>query len=160
MKTKNELNEYILRKLDERDKLVSKISNDDLNINVQGHEDGWTTIDVVKHIVQSEKGMIQLIQKIILTGQGVPEDFDLNRYNKSQVKKLETISFGNLLEKLSQNKTDLVSLLDTVDESDYSKRGRHATGKLYSVEEIFQVIVDHDIYHLNQVLQHIQNQDN
>ena len=49
----------------------------------------WRVIDVVRHVADSERGMTALMAQFQAGGEGVPADFDLQRWNRRVVAKLQ-----------------------------------------------------------------------
>ncbi|HEX6383581.1 MAG TPA: DinB family protein [Anaerolineae bacterium] len=48
-------------------------------------EDGWSVADVLRHLTSAERGMTATMKHICEGGEGVPPDFDLNRWNARTV---------------------------------------------------------------------------
>ncbi|MEM7335288.1 MAG: DinB family protein [Chloroflexota bacterium] len=112
----------------------------------------WTTTDIVRHLLQAESGMTGLMKNIKTKGRGVPEDFDRSRYNRRQVDKLKDKTPRELIDQMSANRTALLAFIDTLDDDDWDKNGRHASLKIMTIEEVCQTIANHEIAHLNEIL--------
>ena len=83
---------------------------------------------------------------------GVPEDFDLDRYNKRQVQKLQELTKEDILTKLSESRANFVTFVENLTEKDLSKKGRHASLRVLSIEEILQLISSHETEHQNKLM--------
>lgn len=119
-----------------------------IKMNAENNE-SWTVLEVVKHLYNAEDGMTKLIQGIKEGGKGVSDDFDLKRYNMHRVNKLKEIeSFPELLSMLNKSRERLLLLLETLDEEDFAKKGRHAIGKILTIEQIFNLCWNHEKQHL------------
>lgn len=108
----------------------------------------WRVVDILRHVADSERGMTGLMMQIKAGGEGVSPDFDLARWNKRVVEKLSDKGPAELLEGMSQNRKELFAFIDTLDETDWDKKGRHASLRVMSIEEVCHLIADHEAQHL------------
>ncbi len=108
----------------------------------------WQVIDILRHVADSEKGMTALMVQIKGGGEGVPADFDLARWNQRVVDKLSEKGPQELLEGMGTNRAVLLDFIDSLEETDWDKKGRHASLKIMSIEEICNLIADHETLHL------------
>ena len=147
--------EVLRKKLsDIRNDLLDTIKNlnaQDLNQRISSKNESWTIIDVLRHLFEAEKGMTTLMININKGSEGVPEDFDLNRYNKRSVQKLSEKSLDFLLNGFEENREKLFSLLSELSIEDLNKKGRHGTLLILTIEEIFNLIADHEKSHLEKI---------
>jgi len=111
----------------------------------------WQISDILRHVADSQSGMMQLMQGIQVGGGGVPEDFDLARWNEKRVKKYEEKSPADLIAKLEQDQINLFAFIDTLEAVDWDKSGRHATLRIMSIEEICRLIADHETIHAGEI---------
>lgn len=118
---------------------------------VQGEEGIWTARNVLAHLTVSEAGMVTTIRGIAEGGPGVPETFDLTRYNRSQVQKRQERTVPELLGVLDEARAATLVALDGLDEEQLDRVGRHASGQMMSVEEIFRLIGDHEVTHAGEI---------
>jgi hypothetical protein len=100
--------------------------------------------------------MTNLIENIRKGGEGVPADFDLHRWNNRNVNKAKEKSPQILFDELENNRLRLLELLDSLEEEDWNKQGRHGSLRMMSVEEILNLIADHESWHGNDIRQAIQ----
>lgn len=112
------------------------------------HGEEWTAQDILRHLTWAEGGMIRLIEQIRQGEQGVPEDFDLNRYNASGVKKLKEKTPAELMAMMATNRERLLELVDGLSEEEMALEGRHGSLQVMSIERILQVIANHEEQHL------------
>jgi uncharacterized protein (TIGR03083 family) len=110
-------------------------------------EDGWQVADVLRHLVAAERGMLNLIERIRVGEEGVPADFDLHRYNNAMVRKSKEKSPPVLLADMSDVRERLLGLLESIEEDDWQKKGRHGSMHIMTIEEIFKTIALHDKMH-------------
>ena len=138
-------------------KIITDANEEQLKKKMSEHNESWTVLEVAKHIYTSEDGMVKLMKQIKdhsdpNTLPGVPEDFDLDRYNKRQVQKLQELTKEDILTKLSESRANFVTFVENLTEKDLPKKGRHASLRVLSIEEILQLISSHETEHQNKLM--------
>lgn len=113
----------------------------------------WTVADILRHVADSERGMTGLMVQIKGGGEGVPSDFDLARWNRRVVDKLGDKEPRELLDSMAENRAGLLAFIDSLEETDWDKKGRHASLKIMTIEEICHLIADHEADHLRTIRQ-------
>src|SRR5215207_638461 len=88
------------------------LNDNQWNTIVFSEGEGWRVSDLLRHLVDAERSMTNLIDNICKGGEGVPADFDLQRWNNRNVNKAKEKSPDLLFEELEANRTRLVGLLD------------------------------------------------
>src|SRR5436305_2087283 len=74
----------------------------------------WTVRDLLVHLATSERGVQGVLEGFLRGESIVPADFDLDRWNQSQVSKLRGLSLTELRERLTTTRTATLALLDRV----------------------------------------------
>jgi uncharacterized damage-inducible protein DinB len=113
----------------------------------------WQVSDLLRHVVSAEHSMTRLIENIRDGGEGASADFDLTRWNASRVQKAKAKSIEDLTADLAQNRTYLLGVIDSLDEADLDKKGRHGSLRIMSIEEILHLIADHEQRHMADIQQ-------
>lgn len=116
----------------------------------------WRVVDILRHVADSERGMTALMAQIKSGGEGVPPDFDLARWNQRVVSKLGDKSPQELLTGMNESRQALFDFIDTLDADDWNKKGRHASLKIMTIEEVCHLIADHEALHLTGVREALQ----
>jgi hypothetical protein len=107
----------------------------------------WRLIDILRHVADSERGMTRLIVQIQSGGEGVPPDFDLHRWNQRAVSKLQDKTAADLLADMTTSRAELLAVIDSLDDADWDKKGRHASLRIMTIEEVCHLIADHEQAH-------------
>jgi uncharacterized protein (TIGR03083 family) len=115
---------------------------------VQSEDARWTVADLVRHLINAEKGMTGLIVQFQQGNDPVPPDFDRERYNVRSVEKIQHLTPAAMLETMTANRNQLLQVIATLAPDDWQKRGRHASLRIMSIEEICHLIADHETAHL------------
>jgi len=111
----------------------------------------WTAKDVLIHLAVSEAGILTPITRYVNGEPGVPTDFDLNRYNRSSVKKRADKTVPELLAEIEAAHAALLAKLETLSEADLDKTGRHARGDTLTIEGFFRRTSEHRLQHAREL---------
>ncbi|MBE2200398.1 MAG: DinB family protein [Anaerolinea sp.] len=111
----------------------------------------WTLTDLLRHLTGAESSMTKLMALIRDGGEGVPEDFDLNRWNARVVQKSQEKTVPNLLAEMAHNRASLLSFIESLSDDDWDKKGRHGSGQILSIAQICQLIADHETSHMQDI---------
>lgn len=128
------------------------LSDEQWAMTVFSSEGGnWTAADVLRHVADSEPGMLGTMQRIRAGGEGVPANFDLSRWNASRIAKTRNKTPVELLEEMAANREALLAFLDEITDEDLDKKGRHASLRIMSIEEILHQLADHEETHIQEI---------
>jgi hypothetical protein len=111
----------------------------------------WTVSDIVRHLEGAERSMITLMDRIRQGSEGVPEDFDLDRWNASRIKKAKELQPPELMTAMEKNRENLWQFMDSLSDEDWQKKGRHGSLRIMTIEEICHIIADHEAVHANDI---------
>jgi hypothetical protein len=134
-------------------KIIAGLQLEDWDKQVQGDDGQWTVKQVMLHLATSETGQIATGRSIVAGQPTVPDDFDLNRYNKRQVEKNAAKTPPEILFGMAESRQKLVAFLDEVSDADLDKRGKHARGDVISLEQLFYRIGEHEAEHTELIRQ-------
>lgn len=137
---------------DETVRVLNGLSEEQWQAPVYSDEGAeWRVIDVVRHVADSERGMTALMAQVQAGGEGVPADFDLTRWNRRVVAKLQDKGPAELLAGMSANREALFAFVDTLGDDDWAKKGRHASGHILSIEQVCRLIAEHERTHIAEI---------
>lgn len=117
----------------------------------------WSAVDVLRHLADAEWSMTRLMQRIQQGEEGVPEDFDLDRWNAGRVRKAQDKTPAELFAIMAQNRTHLLAFIDQLTAEDWAKAGRHGSMRIMSIEAILHQIADHEQFHCRHLQEVVQN---
>lgn len=126
--------------------------------SAQAYSEGseWQVVDILRHVADSERGMTALMVQVKGGGEGVPPDFDLARWNRRVVSKLADKGPQELLDGMAETRAALNAFIDSLDEDDWDKAGRHASLRIMTIEEVCHLIADHEAQHLAGIREALQ----
>ncbi len=96
-------------------------------LSVQVYDDpAWKVKDVLAHFVTIEGSMQWVFENMLQGGPGSPEDFDVDRFNRSQPQKLSGLSVEELIQRFFAVREKTIDLVAAMSEEDLDREGRHA----------------------------------
>jgi hypothetical protein len=150
---KHLIHDHLIRTREATLELVGQMDSADWERPVQTAEGGWTVKQMMLHLATSESGQIKLGQAIAAGQPTVPDDFDLNRYNRRQIEKNQDKQPPEILFSIAESQQKLLAFLDTVTAEDLQKRGKHGRGDVISLEQLFYRIGEHEAEHMAEIKQ-------
>jgi hypothetical protein len=92
------------------------------------YQDGaqWTVQQVLAHFAVIERSMHRLFADILAGGPGAPPDFDFDRYNLTQTRKLDGLPLDELIERFSAVRRETIRIVREMQEEDLDREGLHA----------------------------------
>lgn len=124
--------------------VLSSLQEADLSLPVFGDgESLWAIADLVGHLADAEAGMLGQVRRLLAGKPTVPDDFDLDRWNRSAVRRSKGRSLPELLNDIRTAHHEALATLQATDETSLDLAGRHASGDILTVEGFFRRMVDH-----------------
>ena len=120
---------------------------------VYGEGGPWTVRDVVAHLADAETGLLGQVQRLLAGKVTVPPDFDLNRWNRSAVRRSQGRPFEDLIEEIRRSHLEAVNTLQLCSEDGLDLQGRHSSGETLTAEGFFRRMADHRREHTHDVQQ-------
>jgi hypothetical protein len=122
-------------------------------LGIQVYEDGakWTVKQVLAHFVTIEGTMQWLFKDILAGGPGSPEDFDVDRFNRSQPKKLDGLSIAELITQFKSVRENTISIVRAMSDADFDREGRHAFHGHGKLERFIRWAYEHVNLHLDDI---------
>lgn len=111
----------------------------------------WTVRQLLVHLMITDKGHNNMMMAIARGENTIPDDFDLERFNRRSVEKRAEVSPEEARAALAQTAAERDSWLDTIADDTLLKQGRHGSMRVLSIEQILGVVVDHDRNHADDI---------
>ena len=86
-------------------------------------------------------------------GPGSPEDFNVDRFNRSQPKKLDGLNIEELIAQFKSVREDTISIVNTMSDADFDREGRHAFHGHGKLERFIRWTYEHVNLHLDDIHQ-------
>jgi hypothetical protein len=110
---------------DETVKLYTALTPEQLQVPVYSEDVHWTVRQVLAHLVTIEKTMHWLFRNMLDGGPGSPEDFDVDRFNRSQPQKLDHLPMPELIRQFTTVRQETIAIAANMTEADFDREGRH-----------------------------------
>jgi hypothetical protein len=104
----------------------NSLSEQQLDTQVYQNDPSWNVQQVLAHFITIEQSMQWLFRNIIDGGPGSPEDFDVDRFNRTQPQKLQNLSLAELLEDFTAVRRQTIAMVAKMTDTDLDREGRHA----------------------------------
>ena len=148
---KHLIHDHLIRTREELLEVIGQLETADWEQPVQAVEGGWKVKQVLLHVATSESGQLTAGKAIAAGQPTVPDDFDLNRYNKRQQEKYQDKQPPEILFGMAESRQKLLAFLDGVSAEDLDKRGKHGRGDVISLEQLFYRIGEHEAEHTAEI---------
>ena len=124
-------------------------------LTVQVYQDGakWTAKQVLAHFITIERSMHWLFKNISSGGSGAPEDFDIERFNRTQTSKLDEHSLDELISQFRTVREETISIVKEFSEDDLDREGLHAFHGHGKLERFIRWAYEHTRIHENEIRQ-------
>lgn len=123
----------------------------ELNIQVYQDDPFWTAKQVLAHFITIEQSTHWLFKNILSGGTGAPEDFDIERFNRTQPVKLDGLVIHELIRKFTSVRQDTISIVKEMSESDLDREGRHPFHGQGKLERFISWAYEHVSLHENDI---------
>lgn len=129
----------------------TSLSPDRLKVQVYHDTPYWTVRQVLAHFVTIEGSMHRLFRNILSGGPGTPEDFDLDRFNLTQPRKLDGLTLDELIDRFRAVRKETISIVEGMSEKDLDRVGRHAYHGQGTLERFIRWASEHNRIHEDDV---------
>lgn len=137
--------------------LLTSITDADLDRPVYSQGEGpWLVRDVVAHLADAESGLLGQVRRLMAGEQTVPENFDLDRWNRGAARRNRHRGLQDLLEQIHSSHMEAVASVLAADESALDLRGRHGSGAVLTAEGFFRRMADHRREHTRDLASALQ----
>lgn len=139
--------------------VLSSLTEAELRLPVFGDGEAlWSIGDLVGHLADAEGGLLGQVQRLLAGQTTVPEDFDLDRWNRSAVRRSKGRSHPELLDQILKAHQEALAALAATPESALDQSGRHGSGEILTVEGFFRRMGDHRRGHTADIQQALKSQ--
>jgi len=111
----------------------------------------WDVREILCHFVSAESSLVELFKRIVATGEGVAEDFDIDRWNNSRVSKMKAMSPDELIRQFEVTRANTIAWVGTLEEPDLDKVGRHPFLGMVELEQMLKLLYRHNMLHQRDV---------
>lgn len=119
-------------------------------LGIQVYQDGakWTVQQVLAHFITIERSMQWLFKDLLAGGPGSPEDFNVERFNRTQPQKYDGKTIDELIAQFKSVRKDTIAIVRSMSDVDFDREGRHAFHGHGKLERFIQWAYEHVALHL------------
>ena len=147
----------IIAKLEENLKnsisFFRSLSDDQLSVQIYTDGAKWTVKQILAHFITIERSMHWLFKNIASGGSGAPEDFDIERFNRTQTSKLDELTLDELISQFRAVREETISIVRELSEEDLDREGLHAFHGHGKLEPFIRWAYEHVRIHENEIRQ-------
>lgn len=132
------------------------LSLQDLGLQVYQEDADWTVKQVLAHFITIERSMQWLFKNILSGGPGSPEDFDIDRFNRTQPKKLDGYSLDELIDQFEDVRADTIFIVKKMSEEDLDRKGWHVFHGHDKLERFIRWAYEHVNLHVDDIRQVVE----
>lgn len=128
---------------------LSSLAPSDLETRVYAAQaEGWTVRQVLAHLADAERGLLGQARRVAEGKDGVPADFDRERWNRGAVRRKANVEVPALLHEIQDAHEQGLEFLRDLPEKDLDLSGRSSMGIVLTVEGLLRRIGDHRREHV------------
>ncbi len=127
------------------------LAADQWKLEVYTEGSTWTIRNILSHLMTAERAFVRLFEQIRQNGEGVSEDFSIDRYNARQQEKTREISPQDLLDQFRSVRAEMIAWVAGLDDSELEKKGRHPYLGITTLREMIKMIYIHNQIHYRDI---------
>jgi hypothetical protein len=127
------------------------LSPEDLAQQVYPESPGWSVKQILAHFITIEQSMHWIFKNILSGGPGSPKDFDIDRFNRSQPKKLDGHSLEELIIQFNEVRAETIAIVEKMSEKDLDRTGWHVFHGNDTLERFIRWAYEHVNLHADDI---------
>ena len=151
MSETNELAEKLRKEGDKFGEFFETLSANQWAVEVYTENAVWTIRNILAHLMTAERAFVKLFENILQGGNGVSDDFIIDRYNARQQEKTKDLDPAELLVQYKLVRTDMIKFVSSIGDSDLEKIGRHPFLGITSLREMIKMVYIHNQIHYRDI---------
>jgi len=116
----------------------------------------WTLRQLAIHLMIADQGHNNMMMAAARGENIIPEDYDLERFNKRSVEKASELSLQQAIERMTESRRALLAWLADKDDEVLAHEGRHATLQMMSIAQMMGVMAAHERGHADDILRFLE----
>jgi hypothetical protein len=146
---------HLLKRLEDEGQKVTdfliQLDENTWEIEIYTENEAWKVHQILAHFVSVERAFQWLTADIVSGGKGAPEDFDLDRFNDEQVRKLQSSSRQELIDTFNAERATTIEQASQYGDDDLIKEGNHPWFGQVSVSTLLKLLYRHNQLHLRDI---------
>jgi hypothetical protein len=118
---------------------------------IYGEGANWLMRDVFEHLIISETTLLRLFQRIVSTGAGIEDDFNIDQFNADHTRELTALSMDELAQLYTQTRQRTADFTRELTDEQLAMRARHPAIGDSTLEDMLKLIYLHHSMHTRDV---------
>ncbi len=127
------------------------LTDEQWNTEVYTEGSVWTIRSILAHLMTAERAFVKLFEQIRQGGEGVSEDFVIDRYNARQQEKTRELSPTELLEQYREERSRMIQWVSGLRDEELEFKGRHPFLGETTLHEMIKMIYIHNQTHYRDI---------
>ena len=111
----------------------------------------WTIRSILAHLMTAERAFVKLFEQIRLGGEGVTEDFVIDRYNARQLEKTSAMTVAELQAEYQRIRGQMAAWVEGLKDAELERRGRHPFLGITTLREMIKMVYIHNQAHYRDI---------
>lgn len=124
-----------------------ELHHEDWEVLLYSDGANWRVKEILAHFVITEIGIPQIIRNVLSGGSGSSAGFNLDEFNRRQVRGLDDRSIPALLENFDELRQKTILLVESMENEDLLKVGRHPFLGEAPLEDMIKLLYRHNQLH-------------
>jgi uncharacterized damage-inducible protein DinB len=107
----------------------------------------WTVRHILAHFVVTEASIARLVKYILEGLPGVPENFDIDKFNEREVKCFSKLPTEMVLQRFLERRAETIEMVSQMEDTDLEKQGRHPWFGIAPVGDMIKLMYRHNQIH-------------
>lgn len=126
------------------------LTPENLAVRIYQEDTDWTVKLILAHFVTIERSMHWMFNNMLSGGPGSPKDFDIDRFNRTQPKKLGALTLAELIRQFEAVRADTISMVKEMSEEDLDREGWHVFHGQGTLERFIRWAYEHVQLHIDE----------
>jgi hypothetical protein len=151
------LREYLVERHEETWPVLVSLRDEDLGRRVHTDQaDGWTVGQLLAHLADAEIGLLSQAKRLSAGQAPVPEDFDIDRWNRGAVRRKRATPAADLLQEILTAHREALAFVDSLQDAQRALEGRGSGRVLRTTEGFLHRIGEHRAEHTAEIRSALQ----
>lgn len=135
----------------------SALQSEELGAQVYTTGSQWKVHQILAHLISAERMFHRFIGEVLDGGEGAPVDFDIDRFNETDVPTLAELPKEELINLFQEARSISIALADSTPNEKLALTGRHPLFGQITLGDALMLICRHNTSHQRDVLQAIES---
>jgi hypothetical protein len=119
------------------------LTSEQWDLPIYSEGPGWRVHNLLAHFTEVEGSISRLVRQVVEGSSGVPEDFDIDRWNLKHTGEISMQDRAWLLAEFERRRSATIEMVGGFTDADLEKRGRHPALGVTEVKRMLRTMYLH-----------------